>query len=218
MGSVIYSAVITRPDIACAASKLAEYLNNLGPEHLRAIDYCIQYLAATKYLAIKYSATNKQGQLVAMTDKVFEQSADTSFVNNPDRRSGEGYVFKLFDGMVDWVARKQATISTSMTEAELLALLYAGKQAIWWSNLFNKLHFYLGHRLQIYNDNRQTVQLLNAETSMIQTKLRHINISQSWLRECVQNKDFDVEWQETGNMTANRLTKLLPPQKHQHFL
>ena len=45
---------------------------------------------------------------------------------------------------------------------------------------------------------------------MIQTKLRHINISQSWLCKCVQNKDFDIEWQETGNITADRLTKLLP--------
>ena len=61
VGSVIYPTVITRPDIVCAASKLAEYLNNLGPEYLHTVDHYIQYLAATKYFAIKYSAINKQG-------------------------------------------------------------------------------------------------------------------------------------------------------------
>ena len=193
-------------------------MKNPGPEHLHAADHCIKYLAATKYLAIEFSTKNKEGQLIATTDKIFEQSADASFANNPDRHSDKRYVFKLFGGAVDWAAQKQQTVSTSTTKAELLALLHAGKQAVWWGNLFNKMHFHLGHRIKIYNNNCQTVRLLNAETPMIKTALRHVDISQSWLRECIQNEDFDVEWQETMNIVADRLTKVLTPQKHARFI
>ena len=109
-------------------------------------------------------------------------------------------------------------MSTSTTEAELLSLLHAGKQAIWWHNLFVKLKFDTGHPLTIYNDNMQTIRLLNSESPVIATKLRHIDISQHWLRERVQNGDIHVKWVETSKMIADGLTKLMPPQKHQQFV
>ena len=56
--------------------------------------------------------------------------ADTSYANSPDRRSMEGYAFKLFNGIINWSSRKQSTITTSTTEAKLLAMLNAGKEAI----------------------------------------------------------------------------------------
>ena len=46
---------MTRPDIAKAASTLAQFLKNPGPRHLAAADRVIAYLARTKYLAILYT-------------------------------------------------------------------------------------------------------------------------------------------------------------------
>ena len=136
VGSICYPANITRPDIAKTASKLAEHLTNPRPEHLRAADHCLQYLSSTKYFAIRYSASGG-GELTAQapdqsnqSHHVFENTADASFANSPERRSYEGYTFKLYEGMIDWAARKQATVSTSTTETELLALLHAGKACI----------------------------------------------------------------------------------------
>jgi hypothetical protein len=79
-------------------------------------------LYATKYLGIKY--TKQRGH-------VFEATADASYANEEGRKSAEGYIFKLFEGMIDWAAKKQATVSTSTTEAELLAMLHAAKEVIW---------------------------------------------------------------------------------------
>ena len=86
--------------------------------------------------------------------EIFDNSADASFMNNLDRQSREGYVFKLYGGPINWAFRKQATVMTSTTEAELLIMLHAGKQAIWWENLFQKLHFNTGYELYIKNDNQ----------------------------------------------------------------
>ena len=107
---------------------------------------------------------------------------------------------------------------TSTTEAELLAVLHAGKQAIWWKNLFKKLQFDPGHELIIKNDNRQTIRLLTAQTPVLTTKLRHVDISQHWLRERVQNGDIHIQWTETSNMAADGFTKALPRQKQERFV
>ena len=61
--------------------------------------------------------------------KIFEGSSDISYSDDyATRKSFEGYVFHLFDCPVDWCAIRQNTITTSTTEAELLALTHAGKQ------------------------------------------------------------------------------------------
>jgi hypothetical protein len=47
IGSLNYAAVITRADVARAASKLAEFLQNPAPQHIKAAHRAIEYLAAT---------------------------------------------------------------------------------------------------------------------------------------------------------------------------
>ena len=109
-------------------------------------------------------------------------------------------------------------VTTSTTEAELFAVLHAGKQAIWWNNLFKKLQFDPGHELIIKNDNQQTIRLLTAQTPILMTKLRHVDISQHWLRERVQNGDIHVKWVATNDMSTDGFTKALPRQKQEGFV
>ncbi|KOS37314.1 hypothetical protein ACN38_g11899 [Penicillium nordicum] len=59
--------------------------------------------------------------------KSVEFASDASFGDNKDRKSSEGYICKLYGGPIDWKASKQKTVTTSTTEAELLALAEAGK-------------------------------------------------------------------------------------------
>ena len=227
VGSICYPAVITRPDIAKAASKLSEFLVNPGPQHLAAADHCMRYLYGTKYLGIGYSASGG-GELTVKapetsTDaadavEIFEATADASFANCAERRSAEGYTFKLYGGMIDWAARKQLTVSTSTTEAELLALLHAGKETLWWMNLFDKLNLDLDHPVTIYNDNLQTLRILTSESPKLDTRLRHVDVCQSWLRQVVQITYLNVGYLPTAKMVADGLTKLLPAQKHQTFI
>ena len=64
------------------------------------------------------------------SNAVMEATADASFVNEKDRRSDEGYIFKFFEGLIDWTARKQLIVITSTIEAEFLSMLHAGKEII----------------------------------------------------------------------------------------
>jgi hypothetical protein len=62
---------------------------------------------------------------------VFLCSSDAAFADDKlTRRSSDGYLFQLFGGAIDWRAAKQKTVTTSSTEAELLALLRTAKEAV----------------------------------------------------------------------------------------
>lgn len=128
------------------------------------------YLWCSRYLSICY-----QGELDPSTYgvTVFDSFADASFGNNLDRKSAQGFVITLFNGLIDWKSSKQSTVTKSTTEAELIALSAAAKDVIWWKHLFSKLQFDPGHGFTVRNDNLQAVRILTKENPQIQTKLRH---------------------------------------------
>jgi hypothetical protein len=120
--------------------------------------------------------------------------------------------------LIDWAARKQVIISTSTTEVELLAMLHADKEFIWWIHLFEKLEFNLDQKMIIYNDNLQIIRLLTSEIAKVNIKLRHVDIAQCWLRQSVQLEKIGVDYLLTAHMMIDEMTKLLSSQRHKHFI
>lgn len=56
IGSINFAAVITRPNVAHAASKLSEYLTNPSKWHFDCANRVLLYLAHTRSLSIEFSA------------------------------------------------------------------------------------------------------------------------------------------------------------------
>jgi hypothetical protein len=97
---------------------LAIFLTKPTAKYMSAVDHLISYVYGTKDLAICYDGKRKYAE-------VFTAASDASSADNPDQKSSEGFMFCLFNGPIDWMARKQRTLTTSTTEAELLALSQA---------------------------------------------------------------------------------------------
>ena len=91
---------------------------------------------------------------------------------------------------MDWRASKQDTVTTSSTEAELLALLNAAKEAIRWKSFFEALMLNIQQLYSADCNNLQTICLMKEETPKLIIKLRHVDIHQSWLREEYRIKGF----------------------------
>jgi hypothetical protein len=136
VGSIFFIATVIRPDIARTTSHLAEFLKNPSKQYLEAADRIIIYLYTTRHLALEYSGTNRNQEIQFNTIKY---TADSAFGTCSDRRSIQGFVFKLFGGSIHWQSSKQATVTTSTTEAELLGVAYAAKELIWLRNFFDKI-------------------------------------------------------------------------------
>jgi hypothetical protein len=109
-------------------------------------------------------------------------------------------------------------MSTSIIEIELLIMLHVEKEFIWWLNLFEKIEFSSDHQMTLYNDNLQMIKLLISKIAKVDTKLRHINVTQCWLREFVQRDILKMNYLLTAQMTADNLTKMLSSQKHKEFV
>lgn len=215
IGSINYAAIATRPDIAKCSSHLATFMLNPGPHHFDAVNRVIAYLNYTQKVGIQYSA---HAITSSTASDCFMTASDAALGDHPDRHSSEGYLATLYGGPVDWKASKQHTVTTSSTEAEFLAISEAGKTLQWWRRLFASIGFDPEHHLSIKCDNMQTIRILCKDDPTIQTKLRHVDIHQHWLRQETQSKRILIDWIPTSLMPADGLTKTLTGQRFHNFV
>ena len=118
VGSLNFAAIITRPDISKPVSKLSEFLKNPSPAHYAAADQALEYIVRKKFLTIQYD-----GKLPEQGQQIFITSSDSGFVDDQlTRKSSYGFCFSFFDGVIQYKATKGNTVTTSLTEAELLAI------------------------------------------------------------------------------------------------
>lgn len=209
-GSILYLAVVSRPDIAFAVSVLCQFNSNPSTEHQQAANHLLGYLAQTKHLSIEYSA-NQQAPLQVASDASFADDITT-------RRSTQGYLMTLFNGPICWQSIKQKTVTTSTTEAELLSLSYTARETIALCRLFAQIQFVTDDKLKIWCDNKQAVGLIQKKRPELTTKLRHVDIHHFWLRQVHEQGLVEVEWIPTEDMTADGFTKPLEAQKHRRFI
>lgn len=120
VGSLMYVALATRPDIQFAVSNVAKYSTNPDQSHLTAVKRIFRYLKKTKDYILWYGESNT---LMGFADADFARDLD-------DRHSTSGYVFTFGNGAISWYSGKQKGISTSTAEAEYIALSNATKEAI----------------------------------------------------------------------------------------
>ena len=97
IGSLLYLAGVTRPDIAYAVNYLARKQQNPTENDWEEIKRIFRYLKGTKYLGIIFKA--EEDELEAFTD--------SSFSDNYDSTSTGGYVIKLFGDPIAWRSYKQ---------------------------------------------------------------------------------------------------------------
>ncbi len=144
--------------------------------------------------------------------------SDASFANNIEtRRSLHGYTISLFSGLIIWKATRQDTVTTSTTEAELLGVAQLGKEVLALKRFFFKLCFDLCKLWRIFCDNTQTIRLIVGNNMRINTKLRHVDIHNIWLRQEYAKGNFEVTYLATDVMPVDGLTKNLSRQKFEHF-
>lgn len=212
VGSILYTAITIRADVAFAASQLSRFLTNPSTDHMYAADHCLRYLRESRYLAIQYGSASldAEAQLII--------ASDTSFADDPEtRRSSQGYTMSLFGGLIVWRASRQDTVATSTTEAELLGMERTSKEAMALNRLFKEISLDLGEVMTIFCDNQQTIRLIVGEQERISTKLRHVDIQNMWLRQEHGKGSFKVLYLPTADMPADGLTKNLRRQPFERF-
>ena len=212
-GTITYAACMTRADLAYASQELSRHHNNPSPEHMAAADQALDYFDDHRFYALEMGGDIDDG-IPALSS-----ASDASYADDRiTRKSSMGWLFILFNGLIDWSATLQKTVTTSTTEAELLALSHITAWLLWWIRFFHEIDLDLDQDFVVLCDNLQTVRLINTEAPKLITKLKHIDVHHHWLRQEASAGKFKVEWVKSADMPADGLTKALPAQQFQAFL
>ncbi|XP_037826813.1 secreted RxLR effector protein 161-like [Lucilia sericata] len=152
VGSLMYLAIATRPDIAFAVSYASRFMDSYNEEHIAVIKRIFKYLIGTI----------DEGIIFAKTDDLFLNCySDSDYAGDTEtRHSTSGYVLMLSGGTISWSSRKQQTIALSTTEAEYIAACESVKELIWVQRLLNDL---LGDDVQVpvlNLDNQSAIKLV----------------------------------------------------------
>ena len=130
------------------------------------------------------------------------------------RHSWSGYGFLLGSCLISWRSTKQYSVSISTTEAEYMpALSLTARQASWYIIGLQELDLKVPVTLKC--DNTSTIDL--SYHSIISQRSKHINIHYHFVRECLINKKFSIEYIESSSNPADTFTKALDTPKFTQF-
>lgn len=198
VGSLLYAAMVTRPDIAFAVQRLGRHLQAAGDAHWMAAKRVLRYLKGTRHLGIKY--TSSSDELVCFCDADYGEDQDT-------RRSTTAYVFMLSGGAVSWASRLQPTVALSSTEAEYMATCAAVQETVYMRRLFLDLGFEQKEPTKVHQDNQGCIALSN--NPIYHKRTKHIDIRFHYIRERVESHDVVLVHVPTERQLADLLTKPL---------
>ena len=201
VGSLMYLATCTRPDIAYAVGMLARFSSKPNQSHWTAVKRVLRYLKGTIDIGILYRG---DAGVLGYSDADYAGDAD-------DRKSTSGYLFLIAGGPVSWRSRKQSTVALSTAEAEYIALSTAAQECVWFKKLLSELADQPDGPVTILEDNQSSIAM--AKNPKFHGRAKHIDVKHHFIREQVTNGLVELRYCPTNEMFADILTKGLSLQQ-----
>lgn len=130
VGSLMYLAVLTRPDIAFALSSVSQHLEKPNKIQWNAVKRILKYLKSTQDYELLFP--DCELNITVYSDADFTNDTQT-------RRSVSGILVKLGEITVCWCLQKQKMVTLSTTEAEFVAAMESNKNLILLSELVKEI-------------------------------------------------------------------------------
>jgi hypothetical protein len=205
IGSLLYLATGTRPDLSYTVNALSRKQSDYTFEDWQKVKRVLRYLRGTMNLGLKY--TGKGAGL--------ECYADASLgTNDANGKSTSGLIVKLFDDIIYWRTKRQSHVALSSAESEYLAMSLACKELVCLREMCTRLL-----RLQIipilYEDNNAAIKIATSDES--QTLKHIVKLCYHYVRLEVSRGNVIIKWVPTNEQLADGFTKALGTQKFENF-
>lgn len=195
VGSLMYLAQCTRPDVLFAVNQLSRFNTNPGPKHWNAVRHLLRYLRGTSKLKLRYTK-HGESELQGYSDASWASDLD-------DRKSTSGYIFMLQDGAVSWCCKRQPPVALSTCEAEYMALSATVQEAMWWRGSTSQF------RLKQPVELRCVSAICIAKNGGYTPRTKHIDIRHHFIRDALDQKAVVLNYVSTDQLVADGLTKPL---------
>jgi hypothetical protein len=128
VGSLMYAALATRPDISYAVAALSRYNSRPFTSHMTAAKRVLQYLKSTADFRLHFNGIGI-GISIDIANSLVGYS-DSDWANDSaDRKSQRGHVFLANNGAISRQSRMQSLIAMSTREAEFITCSEASREA-----------------------------------------------------------------------------------------
>lgn len=203
MGSLLYAAIITRPDILFSVCCLSQFLSDPSESHMRMVKNIFRYLAHTIHYKLTYHQQKDKPQ---STLGVY---SDSSYANSlSDRRSFSGSVTVFAGCPIAWNCAKQGVVALSTTEAEYIALTSAAQSLAWAQKLLVELRISdTSNKPVLYGDNLSSHFL--TRNASLHRRSKHIDVRYHYIRKQYEQGQFELEFVSGKENPADVFTKAL---------
>jgi hypothetical protein len=211
VGSLMYIALIMRPDISFAVAALSRYNSKPFTSHLTVGKKVLRYLKATRDYQLHYDPHNRN--LTGYTDS--EWANDSA-----DRKSQGGHIF-ISNGTISSQSQKQDIVAMSTLEAEYIACSEATREGKWLFQLCKDIK----HNQNNENDETKPLPILcdnegalaHITNAVIKSRTKHIDVCYHNSRHLHTRGIVNYSWISTHENMADILTKALGKPKHEKF-
>jgi hypothetical protein len=202
VGSLLYIAMLWRPDIANSVGILARFMGCPTMAHWEAAKGVLKYLVGTIDVGITYSSSSP-AEMQGWCDA--DWGGDRS-----SRKSTTGFVFSFAGGAVSWRSKLQSCVAMSTMEAEYMAASAAAKEAVWLGQLFADMGVQCSP-VPLGCDNQGALSLTGDH--VLSERSKHIGIHYHFAREKQQQGVVSFFYVPTSSNPADMFTKPLPADK-----
>ena len=155
IGSLLYLAGGTRPDISFAVNVLSRQQTSPNIDDWEDVLTLLQYIRATTKLGLKYSGD---------TDYM-EAYTDASFADWSDNTSTGGYLILMYGDPVNWRSHKQTGVNLSTGKAEYMAMSDLCREIIFLDKAQREITGKYFYPVQVWCDNEAAVKNAQMEGS-----------------------------------------------------
>uniref|UniRef100_A0A5S6QQI6 Reverse transcriptase Ty1/copia-type domain-containing protein n=1 Tax=Trichuris muris TaxID=70415 RepID=A0A5S6QQI6_TRIMR len=208
IGSLLYIATVSRPDIALAVGLLCRRTESPTEYDWKCVKHVLRCLAGTKYMKLYVSATS---------EPILQGYVDADWAGDKaDRKSTSGFMFHLGGSTISWFTRKQTSVALSSTEADYVAMAEACKELLWLRQLLEDFGIPQKSATTIFEDNQGCIRLIDSEKLNDRTK--HISVRYHLLKDLRERHIIEVKYCPSHQMMADALTKPVSKEQLSRFV
>ena len=199
VGSLMYLATGTRPDIAFAVGLLSRRLHKYSANEWTLVKHVLRYLKNTIDHGIHITKTGKPFELIGYSD--------ADFAGDPnDSKSTSGYIFLLNGTPISWKSKKQSLVTLSSAESEYVALSSCIQEGLYLRTCLIEIGLlHPDVPIEIFEDNNACKTI--AEHTQYSPRTKHINLRFHFVRSHIQDEIFKLTHVNTKDQIADVFTK-----------
>lgn len=208
IGSLLYLACHTRPDIHFHVNYLAQLQQKPSNKVFYFMEYLLSYLESTKNKGITF-----YHKKIVKQDNKLKFYTDASYAAEPQYKSTSGIIGYYAGGPIIWSTEVFSFNVLSPAEAELVAVVDGIKANLFMQRLYEFLLDEKFEKSLLLSDSTAAINMLKRED--FNKKNRHFNIRLSYARNQLKSGSFEIDYIDTKSQVADLLTK---PASAEQFL